>query len=48
MDGKKVGKINLFDMRSYVAVHKNVAKAALKKLENGKLKGRKFRARILK
>ncbi|MDB1125429.1 ATP-dependent RNA helicase DbpA [Vibrio algarum] len=48
IDGKKVGKINLFDMRSYVAVHKNVVKAALKKLENGKLKGRKFRARILK
>ncbi|MFC1233353.1 ATP-dependent RNA helicase DbpA [Vibrio sp. F74] len=48
IDGKKVGKINLFDMRSYVAVHKNVVKEALKKLENGKLKGRKFRARILR
>lgn len=48
IDGKKVGKINLFDMRSYVAVDKSVAKQALSKLENGKLKGRKFRARILK
>ena len=48
IDGKKVGKINLFDTRSYVAVDKTVAKQALSKLENGKLKGRKFRARILK
>lgn len=48
IDGKKVGKINLFDMRAYVAVHHSAAKAALKKLENGKMKGRNFRARILK
>ncbi|MFC0174260.1 ATP-dependent RNA helicase DbpA [Vibrio comitans] len=47
IDGKKVGKINLFDMRAYVAVDKSVAKVAHKKLENGKMKGRKFRARIL-
>ncbi len=47
IDGKKVGKINLFDMRAYVAVDKSVAKIAHKKLENGKMKGRKFRARIL-
>ncbi|GAD89164.1 MULTISPECIES: ATP-dependent RNA helicase DbpA [Vibrio] len=47
IDGKKVGKINLFDMRSYVAVDKSIAKIAHKKLENGKMKGRKFRARIL-
>lgn len=48
VDGKKVGKINLFDMRSYVAVDRSVANFALKKLENGKMKGRKFRARIVK
>ncbi|WED22657.1 ATP-dependent RNA helicase DbpA [Vibrio sp. JC009] len=48
IDGKKVGKINLFAMRSYVAVDKSVAKKALSKLEHGKLKGRKFKARILK
>jgi ATP-independent RNA helicase DbpA len=46
--GKDVGKINLFDMRSYVAVDKHVAKKALKKLESGKMKGRNFRARILR
>ncbi|OBT09461.1 ATP-dependent RNA helicase DbpA [Vibrio sp. UCD-FRSSP16_10] len=47
IDGKKVGKINLFDMRAYVAVDQSVAKVAHKKLENGKMKGRSFRARIL-
>lgn len=48
IDGKKVGKINLFAMRAYVAVEKSIAKKALKKLEHGKLKGRKFKARLLK
>lgn len=48
IDGKSVGKINLFAMRAYVAVEKSVAKKALKKIEAGKMKGRQFRARILK
>ncbi|WP_375753919.1 ATP-dependent RNA helicase DbpA [Vibrio sp. HN007] len=48
IDGKKVGKISLFAMRSYVAVDKSVAKKALKTIEHGKLKGRKFKARLLK
>ncbi len=48
ISGKQVGKINLFDMRSYVAVEKHIAKNALKKLESGKIKGRNFRARILR
>ncbi|MDW6004552.1 ATP-dependent RNA helicase DbpA [Vibrio mangrovi] len=48
IEGKQVGKINLFDMRAYVAVQKNVGKKAVKKLENGKIKGRQFRARILR
>lgn len=41
--GKEVGKINVFDYCAYVAVAKTVAKEALKKLEQGKLKGRTFR-----
>lgn len=41
--GSEVGKINVFDYCAYVAVTKTVAKEALKKLENGKLKGRNFR-----
>ena len=35
-------------MRSYVAVEKSVAKKALQTISNGKMKGRQFRARILK
>ena len=41
--GSEVGKINLFDYCAYVAVTRDSAKTALKKLEQGKLKGRKFR-----
>ena len=46
--GKQVGKIHIFDNRAYVAVRLNVIKAALKKLTEGKLKGRSFRARIIR
>lgn len=41
--GKQVGKIHIFDNCAYVAVERSVAKAALRKLGNGKLKGRSFR-----
>lgn len=43
IQGSEVGKINLFDYCAYVAVTKTSAKDALKKLEQGNLKGRKFR-----
>ncbi|MCG3729508.1 ATP-dependent RNA helicase DbpA [Vibrio cincinnatiensis] len=43
-----IGKINVLPMRAYVAVNKKVAKLALQKLSNGKIKGRQFRARLLK
>jgi ATP-independent RNA helicase DbpA len=46
--GTQVGKINIFDNRSYVAVRQNVVKQALGKLTDGKLKGRSFRVRLLK
>ena len=46
--GAQVGKIQLMAMRSYVAVEKSVAKKALQIISNGKMKGRQFRARILK
>jgi len=46
--GKQVGKIHIFDNRAYVAVNKNVAKVALKKLNDGKLKGRSFRSRLMR
>lgn len=43
--GKQVGKINVYDSWAYVAVSRDVAKVALKKLSEGKLKGRSFRVR---
>ncbi|PMH44510.1 ATP-dependent RNA helicase DbpA [Vibrio sp. 10N.286.49.B3] len=46
--GQQVGKINLFQMRAYVAVEKSMANKALKKIQAGKMKGRQFRARLLK
>ncbi|MGB1309936.1 MAG: ATP-dependent RNA helicase DbpA [Leucothrix sp.] len=43
--GKQVGKIHIFDNWSYVAVHRDVIRPALHKLNAGKLKGRTFRSR---
>ncbi|OIO70268.1 MAG: ATP-dependent RNA helicase DbpA [Zetaproteobacteria bacterium CG17_big_fil_post_rev_8_21_14_2_50_50_13] len=45
--GNQVGKINIFDNQAYVAVSRDVAKIALKKLTDGKLKGRSFRVRMV-
>jgi ATP-dependent RNA helicase DbpA len=46
--GAQVGKINIFDMRSYVAVQVDAVKPAIRKLSQGKLKGRSFRARVIR
>ena len=46
IDGKAVGKIALFDTRSYVALHKSVADRALQLLRQDKIKGRSFRVRL--
>ncbi|MDD1782656.1 ATP-dependent RNA helicase DbpA [Enterovibrio sp. ZSDZ35] len=43
IEGKDVGKIKVTDYRSYVAVNRSVAKKALKKLSNGKIKGKTHR-----
>lgn len=45
--GDAVGKINVAANWSYVAVKLNLVKPALKKLSNGKLKGRSFRVRLV-
>lgn len=45
--GQQVGKIHLFDNCAYVAVSRDAANLAFKKLIDGKLKGRSFRARRL-
>ena len=47
IDAKSVGKIALFDTRSYVALHRGVAEKALGLLRQDKIKGRSFRIRLL-
>ncbi len=45
IEGSQVGKINIFDNHAYVAVSRDVVAFALKKLSQGKLKGKNFRVR---
>lgn len=47
LQGKHIGKIDLFDNMAYVAVQRSVARQALNILMLGKIKGRKFRVRKL-
>jgi len=47
INGKQVGKINISDNWAYVAVSRDVVKIALRKLGQGKLKGRSFRVRLI-
>ena len=48
IQGKQVGKINVFAMSAYVAVNRSVVKTALNKLGKDKLKGRQFRVRQIR
>ncbi len=41
----QVGKIDIFDFSSYVAIDRSVADKALKRLSAGKIKGRNFKVR---
>jgi len=45
--GKSVGKITVTDYAAYVAVAREDAEKALGRLLNGKIKGRKFKVRML-
>jgi ATP-independent RNA helicase DbpA len=47
LEFEKIGKIDINDFCAYVAVHQSIAKQALQHLQDGKIKGRKFRARKL-
>ncbi|WP_371808097.1 DbpA RNA binding domain-containing protein [Microbulbifer sp. SH-1] len=47
INGNQIGKIQIFDFSTFVAVERPVAKVALNKLGRGKIKGRNFRARIV-
>ena len=48
VEGNDVGKIQIFDLQAYVAVKRSVVKQALKKISEGKLKGRTFKVRQLR
>lgn len=41
--GAEVGKIDIFDARAYVAIDRAVAPKALKRLQAGQIKGKRFR-----
>jgi len=43
--GSQIGKIDIFDMSSYVAVERDALRQALNYLAGGKVKGRNIRAR---
>jgi ATP-independent RNA helicase DbpA len=45
--GDQVGKIDIFDFYSYVAINRPVSSQALSKLQKGKIKGRNFKIRYL-
>ncbi|MGL4315428.1 MAG: ATP-dependent RNA helicase DbpA [Pseudomonas sp.] len=47
LPGAKIGKIALFDYQAFVAVERDVAKQALKRLNEGKIKGRALKVRML-
>jgi ATP-independent RNA helicase DbpA len=46
-DATQIGKINVTDVTTYVAVSRDIARAAVERLGNGKLKGRRVKVRLL-
>jgi len=48
LEGKYIGKIDIYDRQSYVAINRSFIDEAHKQLKNGKIKGRKFSVWILK
>ena len=47
-DGADIGKINVHPAHVYVAIRQSVAQKAYKQLQNGKIKGKNCRVRLLK
>jgi len=47
IQGSQIGKINLFDLKAFVAVERKIAQQAANIISQGKLKGRSFKARII-
>ena len=47
IDGSMVGKIDIYDYAAYVAVKREEARKAHSRLVDGKIKGRRFKVRML-
>jgi ATP-independent RNA helicase DbpA len=47
LDGNSIGKIDIYDKQSYVAIEASKIDEAHEKLKNGKIKGKKFSIWIL-
>ncbi len=47
LPGSAVGKIAIFDFQAFVAIERGLAHQALKRLSEGKIKGRSFKVRLL-
>ncbi|MDE2402372.1 MAG: ATP-dependent RNA helicase DbpA [Burkholderiales bacterium] len=45
--GSQIGKINVTDFHTYVAVERSIARQAVSKLSSGKVKGKKVKVRFL-
>jgi ATP-dependent RNA helicase DbpA len=48
LEGSRIGKINVTDFHTYVAVERGIAEDALRQLASVKVKGKKVKARLLK
>ncbi|MBR8121948.1 ATP-dependent RNA helicase DbpA [Burkholderia multivorans] len=46
-DGKQIGKINVTEFSTYVAVERGIAHDALRKLNAGKIKGKRVKVRLM-
>jgi ATP-independent RNA helicase DbpA len=46
-DGKQIGKINVTEFSTYVAIERGVARDALRKLNAGKIKGKRVKVRLM-
>ena len=47
MNGEQIGRIQVNDSWTYVAVERDIAKTAVQKISQGRLKGKRFRARLI-
>ncbi|MDR3426573.1 ATP-dependent RNA helicase DbpA [Silvimonas sp.] len=45
--GEQIGKINVFDFSTFVAVDHNIADEACKRLSNSNIKGKRFKVRLM-